>query len=252
MSTGTNTFPIELIDHIFNFVDNSSLFQLCRCSRLFHALAFPRLTSQHMSRSKIRLWIEQPGWVSHKPMDFEWFDYDKERGKLIFRPKTTEHPYFIFGTRIESPVAIDGLTVVLSPSTDTEGRRIHSVSYKNNTMEGDGRIPTLSITKHQQEENIRKEERVIYPGNITNKQQQQQRTAYSCAWQLEYQMIEQQEDSCMIIPKTFECDLDLLNPTVLETRHNKQSAMLKPSNKNDTTIPVVYWKSVTACAALTD
>ncbi|KAI7859761.1 hypothetical protein BDC45DRAFT_161145 [Circinella umbellata] len=238
--------PIELIDHIFTFADNSSLFQLCRCSRLFHALAFPRLTSQHMSHSKIRLWIEQPGLVGHKPMDFEWFNYDRERGKLVFtaRKNSTAHQQQLtFNTdsssSSEAPI-IDGLTIVLSPS-GMEDRRIHSVSYKKAVV-----MPTSLPIKQQQEMDYS----VQYPGN-SNNYEENKRTAYSCAWQLQYQVIQKEPSSCIIIPKTFECDLDLLDPNVLNARINELPLTNIKTYKNNN-IPVVYpWKSATTCA-LTD
>ena len=245
--TSATMIPIELIDHIFKFVDNSSLFQLCRCSRLFHALAFPRLTSQHMSHSKIRLWIEQPGLIGHKPMDFEWLNYDKERGKLVFTARKQQHTFNSTSSSSEAPI-IDGLTIVLSPS-GMEDRRIHSVSYKKAVV-----IPTsLSIKQSQQQEMTLF---VMYPGNnnndSNNNYQQNKRTAYSCAWQLQYQVIQQEPSSCIIIPKTFECDLDLLDPNVLNARINELPLTNTKSynNKNDNNnLPVIYpWKLATACA----
>ncbi|KAI9482502.1 hypothetical protein BDB00DRAFT_879141 [Zychaea mexicana] len=230
----TATFPIELIDHIFTFVDSSSLFQLCQCSRLFRTLAFPRLTSQHMSRATIRLWIEQPGMVGHKPMDFEWSDFDKERGKLVFTAKPDQH-YHTFNKKksSEAPV-IDGLTVL---STGDKGdRRIHSVSYKKAAA-----VPA-SLTVKQNELTC-----VSYPGSSSKKD-----TAYACAWQLRYGVQEQQQQSsstCTIVPKTFECDLDLLDPTVLGARINK-APVTKPCIRENN-IPASNnnsWKSTFALA----
>ncbi|KAI8145901.1 hypothetical protein BJV82DRAFT_576899 [Fennellomyces sp. T-0311] len=214
MSTAT-TIPVELIDHIFTFVDNSSLFQLCRCSRLFRLLAFPRLTLQHMSCAKIRLWIEQPGLVSHKPMDFEYSGYDKERSKLIFSTKQQQQQSF---QSSESPV-IDGLTVV--SKDDNGNRRIHSVSYKNAAA-----VPVPVNTKQDERTSV------TYPGS---NDQEQQRTTYSCAWELEYDVVS--EPTCTIVPKTFECDLDLLDPSVLDARINEA-----PATKQCNNAPAAYWR----------
>ena len=168
-----------------------------------------------MSCAKIRLWIEQPGLVSHKPIDFEYAGYDKDCSKLIFTAKQSQQQSF---PSSELPV-IDGLTVL--SKDDNGSRRIHSVSYKNAAA-----VPVPINTKQSEKTMI------SYPGSSDRKQR---RTAYSCAWQLEYSAVTGPTHT--IIPKTFECDLDMLDPSVLDARINEP-----PSQKQCNNAPAAYWR----------
>ncbi|KAI8337951.1 hypothetical protein BC941DRAFT_424151 [Chlamydoabsidia padenii] len=118
--------PLEIIDHIFTFVDASSLYELGHVSRVLRLLSQKHLYQQHLQHVSIRLWMHQPGTMAHTPIDFNQptrsddltaADFTFQNQPLRFDPK--------------KPILIDGCTVILSDKTH------YGLTYEPMTVQPD-------------------------------------------------------------------------------------------------------------------
>lgn len=186
--------PVELIDMVLSHLDTSALFRLCHVNRYLRALAQPRLF-HHAQQVTMRLWICQPHVVSHKPIDFVWSHCDSERNRMVFVPQQDEAVLPLQPAL--PPPQIDGCTVLVKMGNS---KRIYSISYKDRVVS----VPVdIDSTKENQ---------VVYKGDKDGEQD----LSYACGWKLRYN-VQQQQQRKAVVPCTFECDMDLLDPQVLSS-----------------------------------
>ncbi|KAI8145526.1 hypothetical protein BJV82DRAFT_604056 [Fennellomyces sp. T-0311] len=186
-----STLPVELIELVLAHVDSDTLFKLCRVNRLLRALAQPRLMS-HAQQITMRLWIHQPHVVSHKPIDFGFSHCDNDR--MVFAPQ--EASPMMLQTALPPP-QIDGCTILIKVSNT---RRIYSISYKD-------RMVAVPV---QQGQHVAE-----YVSNSDARGYVED--AYQCGWHVAYTIIDDAHNPMLkrLVPQSFACDTDLLDPQVL-------------------------------------
>ncbi|KAI7884187.1 hypothetical protein K492DRAFT_234912 [Lichtheimia hyalospora FSU 10163] len=192
-SSNLSHLPVELIDMVLSHLDTSALFRLCHVNQYLRTLAQPRLF-HHAQQVTMRLWICQPHVVSHKPIDFVWSHCDSEHNRMVFIPQQDEAVLPLQPAL--PPPQIDGCTVLFKVGNS---KRIYSISYKN-------RVVSVPVDIEENE--------VVYKGDTDNDHD----LSYTCGWKLRYNVQQQQQQQRKaVVPCSFECDMDLLDPQVLSS-----------------------------------
>ncbi|ORZ01194.1 hypothetical protein BCR43DRAFT_486515 [Syncephalastrum racemosum] len=149
----------------------------------------------------MRLWIHQPNLVSHKPLDFRWKACNED--KMVFEPQDAN----VMTLQSVTCPQIDGCTVLIKVN---ETRRIYSISYKD-------RIIPVPLQ---------------HPAGMTGYDavQQNEEDAYGCAWRLNYDVRDENGGRIKrFVPRSFECDVNLLNPEVLMASSREKVVVSTPA-----------------------
>ncbi|KAI9490922.1 hypothetical protein BDB00DRAFT_835976 [Zychaea mexicana] len=213
-----SSLPIELIELVLANVDTDTLFKLCRVNRLLRALAQPRLIS-HAQQITMRLWINQPHVVSHKPIDFTWSACDTDNNRMVFEPQ--DNTTMTLQTALPPP-QIDGCTVLIKVHNT---RRIYSISYKD-------RIVPVPIQPSQQHTIITTDYE-----SATGNSSMDVEDAYACGWSLSYDVHDDSRSPAIkyLHARSFACDTDLLDPQVLIASSREKVVVSLPESTTTST-----------------
>jgi hypothetical protein len=207
--------PLEIIDHILTFVDAASLYELGHVSHVLQFLSKKHLYQNHIQHASIRLWMHQPGTMAHTPIDFG------QSSSSSFDPLAPLTAQFTFTDQAirfdpKKPVYVDGCTIIIHPNPNQPSRQHYGITYQQPALMKNIISATTSPS-------------------VWNMEKRGQWTMYG----------EQALDG-LFQPSTMSCNLNLFNPTSLDTvlqqqtirlRERIQTKRLQQSTRGSMTMP---------------
>lgn len=190
-----NKLPIELLDYIISFTDIPTLYELYKSSSVLQILSSKYIDQHYINSLSIRLWIHQPGKVSHLPIDFFPLPIDKEKEyQCQFESQQNN---LLFDSK--QPIYIDGCTII-----HKEAKKHYSLSYHDDPI-------------------------ILLKNNDDNCNNNEENETFSMEKPLQWLLsgtIHQQKDSFKCQSLTLSCDYSFLNPALLNQKLKHQAKQL--------------------------
>ncbi|CAO3640153.1 unnamed protein product [Cunninghamella echinulata] len=195
-----NKLPIELLDYIISFTDTSTLYELYKSSSLLQILSSKYIDQYHINSLSIRLWIHQPGKVSHLPIDFFPLPIERRKEKEYQCQFQSQQNDILFDTK--QPIYIDGCTII-----HKEAKKHYSLSYHDDPI-------------------------ILLKNDDDNCNNNEEKETFSMEKPLQWLLFgailhqQKQKDSFKCQSLTLSCDYNFLNPVLLNKKIKHQVKQL--------------------------
>ncbi|CAO3634682.1 unnamed protein product [Cunninghamella blakesleeana] len=204
-----NILPIEILDYIISYTDVSTLYELYTSPNLLKIISSKYIYQYYIRSLSIRLWIHQPGKVSHSPIDFFPSHQEKPTSPLLsYQTKFKSQQTNLFFDPVQ-PIFIDGCTIIRK-----DIKKHYSLSYHDDPILLDHRHHYHKINNMSNEKEDPIQQKVSF---YMEKHLQ---------WILSGYIIEQETFSIPCQGLALSCDFNFFNPLLLDKKLKQQTKKL--------------------------